>query len=168
MCLTSLWLLIVTVSSDVSLTSGVSGIDNIYTISTHYLHTIYTLSTHYLYIIYTLSMFAVTWVWPAECRAGRGGPACPGPGIIYIQILSTHYLHTIYTLSTHYLHTIYTLQLPAVGRPEVRGWLHHPVHLQRRVRLQRGTFTTIQHCSERIWYGDLKNFCSCPLQVTLL
>ena len=46
-------------------------------------------------------MFAVTWVWPAECRAGRGGPACPGPGIIYIQILSTHYLHTIYTLSTH-------------------------------------------------------------------
>ena len=28
-----------------------------------------------------------------------------------IYTLSIHYLHTIYTLSTHYLHTIYTLSI---------------------------------------------------------
>ena len=98
-------LLMVAVSSDVSQTSGVSGIDNIYTISTHYLYIIYTLSIHYLHTIYVCSDVSLT-----SGVSGRSGRSSVSRARYYlytdtIYTLSTHYLHIIYTLSTHYLHT---------------------------------------------------------------
>ena len=54
-----------------------------------------------------------------------------------IQVLDTHYLHTIYTLSIRYLHDIYTLSTPrarpGIGRTATSG------------TTRRGSGTQVRH-----------------------
>ena len=94
----------------------VPGEADIYTLSTHYLHTIYKLSTHYLHTIYTLYLHTIY-------TGAAGGPdllRVPGPALLRAPLRGEAQAALRHVRRAHLLRVLHARHGPGLALPPLQ------------------------------------------------